>query len=215
MGQLGFDQLTKGQIFDEIVHSRRSTRRYSSRPVDKALLERLLDAARWAPSAHNRQPWRFCMVTGTENKQALSEAMGQQWERDLIADGANQEVVERRVEISRLRITSAAALVVVALSMEEMDVYPDEQRNQAEWVMAVQSTALACENLLLAAHSYGLGACWMCAPLFVPELVRGLLNLPESWQPQALITVGYPMPEYPIAERIKKRAPIESRVVWR
>lgn len=215
MGQLSFDQAAKGHLFDEIVQSRRSTRRYSSRPIEKALLERLLEAARWAPSAHNRQPWRFCVVTGAENKQALSEAMGQQWERDLTADGTDREMVERRVAISRLRITSAAALLVVALSMEEMDIYPDDQRNQAEWVMAVQSTALACENLLLAAHSYGLGACWMCAPLFVPELVRSTLNLPEIWQPQALITLGYPMPEYPIEERIKIRAPIESRVVWR
>lgn len=215
MGQLGLDLLSKRQVFDEIVHSRRSTRRYSSRPIEKAILERLLEAARWAPSAHNRQPWRFCMVTSAETKQALSEAMGKQWERDLTTDGADQEMIERRVTISRMRVTGAAALLVVALSMEEMDVYSDDKRNQAEWVMAVQSTALACENLLLAAHSYGLGACWMCAPLFVPELVRSVLDLPESWQPQALITLGYPMPEYPSEEKVKIRAPIESRVMWR
>ncbi|MFN8445409.1 MAG: nitroreductase family protein [Caldilineaceae bacterium] len=210
MGQLGFEQPTKGQLFDEIVHGRRSIRRYSSRPIEKAILDRLLEAARWAPSAHNRQPWRFCMVTSVANKQALSEAMGQQWERDLTTDGADRETVERRVAISRMRVTGAAALLIAALSMEEMDIYPDDKRNQAEWVMAVQSTALACENLLLAAHSYGLGACWMCAPLFVPDLVRSVLNLPESWQPQALITLGYPS-----EEKVKTREPIESRVMWR
>ncbi len=61
--------------------------------------------------------------------------------------------------------------------------------------MAVQSVALACQNLLLAAHAYGLGACWMCAPLFVPHVVRQVLELPAAWQPQALITLGYPAEE--------------------
>ena len=94
--------------------------------------------------------------------------------------------------------------------MEEMDVYPDERCAQAEWTMAVQSVALACQNLLLAAHYHNLGACWMCAPLFVPDLVRVVLTLPETWQPQALLTLGYPA-----EEKTKERAPLASRVVWR
>ncbi len=86
--------------------------------------------------------------------------------------------IERRVAISHARMTGAAALVLAAVSMIDMDIYPDQRRSQAEWTMAVQSTALACQNLLLAAHQAGLGACWMCAPLFVPELVRNVLQLP-------------------------------------
>lgn len=215
MEQLSIDETTKRQIFEEIVQGRRSIRRYSSRPIERKILEGLLETAKWAPSAHNRQPWRFCMVTSVETKQALSEVMGERWLQDLLADGAELEAAERRVAISRMRFNSASALLLVALSMEEMDSYPDEKRSHAEWTMAVQSTALACQNLLLAAHSYGIGACWMCAPLFAPELVRGVLHLPDTWQPQALITLGYPIPDYPTEDKIKKRAPIESRVVWR
>jgi F420 biosynthesis protein FbiB-like protein len=107
-------------------------------------------------------------------------------------------------------MTGAAALVAACLTLEGMDVYPDQRRNQAEWIMAVQSTALACQNLLLAAYAYGLGACWMCAPLFAPEIVVTELELPETWQPQALITLGYPA-----EEKHKEREPLESRVVWR
>ena len=101
-----------------------------------------------------------------------------------------REIIERRVRISHARITGAPALVAASLSLEGMDEYPDRRRQEAEWLMAVQSTALACQNLLLAAHNYGLAACWMCAPLFVPDLVRDVLDLPESWHPQALITLG-------------------------
>jgi nitroreductase len=58
--------------------------------------------------------------------------------------------------------------------------------------MAVQSTAMAIENMLLAAHALGLGASIMCAPLFCPEIVRATLPLPAAWEPQALVTLGYP-----------------------
>jgi F420 biosynthesis protein FbiB-like protein len=150
------------------------------------------------------------VVTSSAAKQQLSERMAEAWRQDLAGDGADPAQSERRAAISHARLTGAGALVVAALCMDEMDVYPDPRRNQAEWIMAVQSVALACQNLLLAAHFYGLGACWMCAPLFVPDLVRHVLELPPTWQPQALITIGYP------AEiKRKERAPLASRVHWR
>lgn len=194
----------------ELLRSRRSIRRTSGRPIARPLLEELLEAAIWAPSAHNRQPWRFAVVESAGARQQLAEAMAAAWRRDLAADGEAAELVERRAAISHARICGAAALVVAALSMEEMDTYADARRAHAEWTMAVQSTALACQNLLLAAHAAGLGACWMCAPLFVPDLVRATLALPADWQPQALITLGWP------AEAPQKaRAPLAARVLWR
>ncbi|MEZ4735170.1 MAG: nitroreductase family protein [Caldilineaceae bacterium] len=196
--------------FWALLQGRRSIRRYLARAVPPEILEKLLQAAIWAPSAHNRQPWRFCVVTSAETKLALSQRMGTQWRQELSADGADPAVMERRVAISHARLTGAAALIIASVSMEEMDHYPDARRNEAEWTMAVQSVALACQNLLLAAHYYGLGACWMCAPLFVPELVREVLQLPDAWIPQALITVGYPA-----EEKTKARVPVAERVVWR
>lgn len=197
-------------FFWRLIRERRSIRRYLARPVPRDLLEKLLTAAMWAPSAHNRQPWRFCVVTSPALQEALSRRMAQRWRRDLGQDGAEPAAIERRLAISHARITGAGALILVALSMEDMGAYPDSQRAAAEWTMAVQSTALACQNLLLAAHHYGLGACWMCAPLFVPDLVRDVLALPDDWRPQALITLGYPA-----EEREKERAPLHSRVIWK
>jgi len=197
-------------LFWQLIQGRRSIRRYLPRPIDRALLEQILSAATWAPSAHNRQPWRFCVIESQSAKLALSQAMAARWRRDLAGDNADPDFSERRIAISHTRITGAAGLVVAAVSMEEMDVYPDPLRAEAEWTMAVQSTALACQNLLLAAHHYGLGACWMCAPLFVPDTVRGIFNLPETWHPQALITLGYPA-----ETKEKERLSLEERVLWR
>ena len=196
--------------FWQLIRGRRSVRRYLPDPVERSLLEKLLTAAIWAPSAHNRQPWRFCVVTSDLVKQELSDRMGARWRADLSADGVDAAFIERRVRISHTRITGAPALVAASVSLEEMDDYPDRRRQDAEWLMAVQSTALACQNLLLAAHQYGLAACWMCAPLFVPELVRDALGLPDSWYPQALITLGYAA-----EEKQRERLPLAERVIWR
>jgi coenzyme F420-0:L-glutamate ligase / coenzyme F420-1:gamma-L-glutamate ligase len=204
------NECTLPALFDELARERRSIRRYQPRPLARELLEALLETATWAPSAHNRQPWRFCVVTSPAEKEALSRHMGEQWRQDLGVDGADPAFIERRVATSHARVTGAAALVVAAYSMADMDSYPDPLRQEAEQMMAVQSTALACQNLLLAAAARGLGACWMCAPLFVPELVRAVLALPDDWQPQALITLGYPA-----ESKHKERAPVASRVLWR
>lgn len=196
--------------FWQLIRGRRSVRRYLPDPIERSLLEMLLTAAIWAPSAHNRQPWRFCVVTTDPVKQELSDRMGARWRADLGADGVDAAIIERRVRISHARITGAPALVAASLSLEGMDDYPDRRRQEAEWLMAVQSTALACQNLLLAAHNYGLAACWMCAPLFVPDLVRDVLDLPQNWHPQALITLGYAA-----EEKRRERLPLAERVTWR
>jgi coenzyme F420-0:L-glutamate ligase/coenzyme F420-1:gamma-L-glutamate ligase len=193
-----------------IMKGRRSVRRYAEQPIAPELVQRLLEAAIWAPSAHNRQPWRFAVLSSAETRRALAAAMGERLRADLTADGAAPELIERDVSRSHSRISGAPLAIMVCLSMADMDRYPDGRRNEAEYIMAVQSVAMAAQNLLLAAHAEGLGACWMCAPLFCPDVVRNALNLPADWQPQALITLGYPA-----AARESSRHALETRVLWR
>lgn len=194
----------------EIIRCRRSIRRYRPDPVPPEIIHALLEAAVWSPSAHNRQPWRFAVVTSPAMKQALAVAMGARLRQDLQADGTPEAVIEADAARSYERISSAPALVALCLTMADMDVYPDERRSRNEYLMAVQSVAMAGQNLLLAAHDAGLGACWLCAPLFVPDVVRAALALPDDWQPQALITLGYPA-----ETREKTRRAVEEMVVWR
>lgn len=195
-----------------VVRGRRTVRRYADRPVEDALVWRLLEAAHWAPSAHNRQPWRFVWVRPGEQRRALAAAMAAQWEADLQADGVEPALVAQRVARSRQRIETAPVVLVPCLDLTTLDPYPDPPRQQAEWQMGVQSVALACQNLLLMAHDLGLAACWMCAPLFCPTVVQTALALPTAWQPQALLTVGYPAPDAP---HDKPRNPLAGHVMIR
>lgn len=205
---MGVDQLS-ASILDAILN-RRSIRRYRREPVPREVIQSILEAATWAPSAHNRQPWRFAVIESQSQKEFLAREMGARLRRDLRLDGVPEAIIEADAARSYDRVTSAPLLIALCLSMIEMDSYPDKKRSQAEYLMAVQSVAMAGQNLLLAAHEAGLGACWMCAPLFCPAMVRSALDLPKDWQPQALLTLGYP------AEiREKTRQPVETKVIWR
>lgn len=176
----------------QVIRARRSIRRYRAEPVPPALVEAVLDAARWAPSAHNRQPWRFAVLRDPAPKERLAAAMGARLRADRLAGGDAVDDVERDVARSHARITTAPVVIVVCLTLADMDAYPDARRAEAERTMAVQSTAATVQTLLLAAHAIGLGACWMCAPLFCPDAVREVLELPADWEPQALVTMGWP-----------------------
>jgi F420 biosynthesis protein FbiB-like protein len=174
------------------LRSRRSIRYYRPEQPGAAAIERMFETAAMAPSAHNRQPWRYCVISDSQQKHRLAEAMGGRLRQDRGRDGDSEASIEADVQRSYRRIIDAPIVVAVALTLAEMDRYPDDRRSRAEFLMAVQSTAMATQNLLLAAHAEGLGTCWMCAPLFCPDVVREVLNLPADWAPQGLITVGYP-----------------------
>lgn len=201
---------TRDTSLDSALFGRRSLRRYRPDPVPQPVIEAVLHAATYAPSAHNRQPWRFVVIQSADDKAGLARAMGDRLRRDLTADNAPSEVIEADVSRSYDRLTSAPVLVLLCLTMAEMDVYPDPARQALEQVMAVQSVAMAGQNLLLAAHGQGLGACWMCAPLFCPGVVSEYLGLPGDWQPQGLVAMGYPA-----QERTKPRKALGEVVLWR
>ncbi len=192
-----------GMEAQALLRRRRSVRHYEARQPSDATLARILASAGKAPSAHNRQPWRFLLIADRERKASLANAMGARLAADRRRDGDAETAIAADVARSFERITGAPVVLVVALTLVDMDRYPDESRARAEWLMAVQSTAMAGQNLLLAATAEGLGACWMCAPLFCEPEVRRALSLPADWQVQGLVTLGYAARPAPIRPRKK------------
>jgi PPOX class probable F420-dependent enzyme len=184
-------ELGRGVDFLPLARGRQSVRAFQDRPVPRTALEEMIEAARWAPSPHGAQPWRFVVLTRREAKRALAEAMGDEWRRTLAMDGEDEVVVARRLRLSRQRIEQAPALILACLYLSDLDHYADPDRQRAEEVMAIQSLGAAIQNMLLAAYSLGLDTGWMCAPLFAQQTVRAALNLDYSLIPHALIPVGY------------------------
>ncbi len=132
------------------------------------------------------------MLTSSETKSRLARRMGEHFYQELLQDGLAPAEAEARTQRSRVRIESAPAAVLLCLDSGEVDMVPGEGRQSLETHMAIQSVALAGATLLLAAHAEGLGGVWLCAPLFAVEIVLETLHLPGTWQPQALLLLGYP-----------------------
>jgi len=192
-----------------LLRSRRSVRKFQDRPVDRELVEEILEAARWAPSPHGRQPWRFAVLTTQELKLQLADQMGSTWQQNLQMDGQDAEIVNIRLEKSRQRILNAPVIIIPCLYLEDLDYYPDERRQADEKTMAIQSIGAAIQNMLLMAYDLGLDAGWMCAPLFCPEVVCKALDLDPRLIPQALITIGYAAAD----PQRRERLPLSSLIV--
>jgi coenzyme F420-0:L-glutamate ligase / coenzyme F420-1:gamma-L-glutamate ligase len=183
--------LTSTAELHKFLQTRRSIRRFKTDPVPEAVIQNILATATFAPSAHNRQPWRFAVLTTQSVKENLANAMAADFERDLRLDGVPLERIEVQVRHSKDRILSAPLAILLCLDMSEMDSYPDGNRSEAERTMAIQSVAAAGLQLLLAVHAEGLGGVWACWPLFAQETIRETLDLPALWEPQAIFFVGY------------------------
>jgi F420 biosynthesis protein FbiB-like protein len=176
----------------QLVKSRRSIRHFKSARVPRNIINAILDLARWSPSAHNAQPWRLVVVDDDGVKKRLASEMAKAWLSDMHKDGVSKDKAEKIVKVeSWERITKSPVVIIACLTMKDMHTYPDKRRRKAEYIMAVQSVAAYIQTLLLLAHNEGLGACWVCAPLFCQNVVRKVLGLPKNIEPQAMIIMGY------------------------
>jgi F420 biosynthesis protein FbiB-like protein len=124
-------------------------------------------------------------------KSHLADSMAIEFRSDLLKDHVPAPEADARVEQSRSRITAAPLVIVLCMDLSEMDSYPDPRRAEAERMMAIQSTAAAALQLLLAVHAEGLAGVWTCGPLFAPQAVRTALELDHAWEPQAMFFIGY------------------------
>ena len=182
----------------DFLRSRRSIRRFKADPVPDSVIEDLLATATFAPSAHNRQPWRFAVVKDPASRQRLGAALKSRMRADMQAEGAPESEIESRVTRSLRRIDEAPALIL--LCRDVTDVRADTPE---EALMGTQSVALAGQQLLLAAHAEGLGANWICWPLYAQAETRMTLELPDAWEPQAMVFIGYGT-ESPKEKTLKK-----------
>ncbi len=189
------------------LRSRRSVRRFLPEPVPDGVVQRILETAIYAPSAHNLQPWRFAVVRTDEAKGRLAAALTAQMRRDMTARGEPEKAIAAREARSRRRIAEAPVIVVLSLDSE---THRDPE-DPLEPHMLVQSIGIVGLQILLAAHAEGLGGVWVCWPLYAPEATRTALDLPPTWEPQGMLFLGYPAE----APAPPPRRPWRELTLWR
>lgn len=180
-----------------LLSERRSVRRFKPERPPREVIEALMASAVTAPSASNKQPWRFLIVQRRELIDAMATAVRAAVERIARAiDPAFEESFRAygdyftRFETAPLTIVPLFRPLTV---LSNMIPHEDVRAIRAmERDSGLIGTSLAIQNLLLAAHAAGLGASGMTGPLVAMKELRELLHVPPSWEIAALIPVGYP-----------------------
>ena len=154
----------------EAIRTRRSIRRYKSTPVDDKTVELVLEAARWAPSWKNTQCWRFIVVRDNNIKSQLANI--------TTFNNPSTDAIRN------------APVVIVACAELGKSGYSDGQQasDKGDWYMF--DVALAMQNLVLAAHSLGLGTVYN--GLFDAKKAATILNVPAGFCVVSLTPLGYP-----------------------
>lgn len=180
----------------DAVAARRSIRAFEDRPVPRDSVLRAIALAVQAPAPHHSSPWRFSLLDDDGAKDAFSRAMGAAWRADLTSDGHPSEKVEGILARSHRMLTGTPLLTVCSADMSRAHDYPDERRQLAEWSLFAHATGAALQVFMVALAEEGIASCWISAPVFCRDVVREHLGLPDAVEPQALVLVGYPAPEY-------------------
>jgi nitroreductase len=192
-----------------LMRERRSIRRFRAEPLPAGTLDRLIEAARWAPSASNRQPFRFMAIEHADERARMAELV-------RAAVRAGSERLPEREQGQAIAYAEDfvrfehAPLVLVAyhraenLLAERVGLPPERD------VGAISSVSAAIMNLLLAAHALGLGACWMTGPLLAASALESLLGIPSGWRLSAVVPVGVP-DEHPPAPARRSSAQLLVR----
>lgn len=193
------------------LRSRRSVRAFQPREIPADLVERILESATWAPNSHNRQAWAFVQLSSEQSRKALVEALSPHYVEALVDEGFAAQEAQATARSKNQRILDAPEAILVCLDTSRLDSYDDGSRDAGEKTIGQQSVALAGGQMLLAAHAEGLGAVWVCAPLFRPREVGEALDLAPELEAQAIILIGYPQ-EPP---KTKGRRPLNEVVIKR
>jgi nitroreductase len=147
----------------ECIHTRRSIRKYQDIPIPFELAGRVVEAGMQAPTAGNIQDYRFVIVENKAKRAQIAEACLQQYWMEV-----------------------APVHIVVCIDIKRAKQF---YGIRGERLYSVQHAAAAAENMLLAAHHFGLGACWVGA--FDEEAIKNICGVPEYARPELIITLGY------------------------
>jgi nitroreductase len=173
----------------EAIFGRRSVRDYLSAPVSREAIARLIDAAIQAPNAVNLQPWSFVVI----QDQGLLDQISRDAKTHMVSErpiGALPAHLYEKLEDPDFHVFYHAPVLIVISA-----------NAQGPWI--VEDCSLAAENLMLAAHAAGFGACWVGLAQSWLNTPKGkeAIGVPEAYVPVAPIILGFPKAAAPAVPR--------------
>ncbi len=190
---------TNAMTLDEAIKTRRSIGRVAQTEVSRKLIEEIIEAAGWAPSHFNTQPWRFIVMTG-EGRNLLGEGYFQ------VANAQNplpegDELADRKVKEYQKAKRSPVVIAAICSPSDDPRALPQEE---------LAASHAAVQNMLLAAHAKGLGAIWRSGGMMYHKAMKEHFQLSEKEQLIGMIYIGYS--EMP--DKTSSRKPIEEVTSW-
>jgi nitroreductase len=184
----------------EAIRSRQSIGRVRQDPVPEEMVREILESAIHAPNHRITEPWRFHVFVG-KGRGELARARAETARLQAEAEGEEEEMAAGR--ISRERKKAFRSPVVIA-------VISEAGRDEVETLENYAACAAAVQNMLLTAHSLGLGTIWRTGPVAYHEHMREFFALADGDRIVGYLHVGYP----DMGERPRRRTPVEEKTVW-
>ena len=184
----------------QAIQSRQSINRVTGDPVPEEIVEKVLESAVHAPNHKITEPWRFHVFAG-KGRGELAKARAEMARQQAEAEGEDEDMAAGR--ISRERKKAFRAPVVIA-------VISLAGRDEVETLENYAACAAAVQNMLLTAHSLGLGAIWRTGPVAYHEHMRDFFDLENGDEIVAYLYVGYPN----MGTRPRRRQPAHERTTW-
>jgi nitroreductase len=189
--------------FLEWLASRRSTRKFSDRPIERAVLDRLVSAAGTAPSSTNRQPWRFAIVTNDTLKAEIARVVGVKTEEltAIVRRGHHADEFSAYGDFFHEPLQAAAAIIIpqyreypdqVAHLIRSGSGDPSSFHTPSSMQMELCAASASVMLLLLQARAEGLGACWMAGPTVAQDEIHALLDIEPPFRMLGAVALGFP-----------------------
>lgn len=192
------------------IYERRSIRKYKDIPIPKQDILDIIESAVKAPSAKNRQPWKFIVVEGTEKAEMLDafrKGILREETGEALLPLSKQHIADAKYAVKIIEQSPTVIFVVNSLGKGLLAEHTPEERVYD--ICNIQSIGAAIENMLLSAAEKGLGSLWICNTYFAYEELTEWLNV--EGELLAAVALGYPDEEP--KERPRKR--IEDVIEWR
>ena len=215
----------------EAMRGRASTRAYLDKEVTGETVRKILDAARWAPSGVNSQPWQVAVV-GQETKRQIGDKIVAAFKAGEKSKPDYKYYADRFPEPYRSRQVTCGKALYGVLEIERDDkerrmeqwiknyygfgapveffIFIDEALEKGSWL----DTGMFLQNIMLAARAFGLETCPQAAMSEYPDIIREVLGLPKSMQLVCGIAIGYPDTAAPVNNYRTEREEVDSFTRW-